>query len=170
MIQHTPSVERTAHALYALVAPGGELVFNCYGLNDGPGMLRWIRAHIIGHGIFAITRKMSDGQVMVFSYAMAWARLIPFVGWFLEQSGVIRCGDVPIVAGETALARLKRRFKQTYLNMRDQHGRHHYQHEKTDSELRSLLAELQPDSSKILNADRYFSRPPPIGIAFRVFR
>jgi hypothetical protein len=54
--------------------------------------------------------------------------------------------------------------------MRDQHGRHHYQHEKTDAELQHLLAELQPDSSKILNVDRYFSRPPPVGIAFRVFR
>jgi hypothetical protein len=32
VIQHTPSVEKTAHALYALTAPGCEFVFNCYGL------------------------------------------------------------------------------------------------------------------------------------------
>ena len=34
VIQHTPSVEKTAHALFALTAPGGEFVFNCYPLND----------------------------------------------------------------------------------------------------------------------------------------
>jgi len=45
VIQHTPSVEKTAHALYALVAPGGEFVFNCYGVNDGPGVLRWIASN-----------------------------------------------------------------------------------------------------------------------------
>jgi SAM-dependent methyltransferase len=170
VIQHTPSVERTAHALYSLVAPGGEFVFNCYGVNDGPGMLRWLRFHVIGRGLFAATRRMTDRQVMAFSYAMAWLRMIPFVGWFLEQSGVIRCGDVPVIAGESTLARLKRRFKQTYLNTRDQHGRHHFQHGKTNSELQRLLEELQPDSKKIFNADRYFTRPPPIGIAFRVWR
>jgi ubiquinone/menaquinone biosynthesis C-methylase UbiE len=170
VIQHTPSVEKTAHALYALVAPGGEFVFNCYGVNDGPGVLRWVRYHIVGRGVFKLTRRMTDRQVMVFSYVMAWLRMVPLLGWFLEQGGLIRCGDVPVVSGEGAIARAKRRFKQTYLNMRDQHGRHHYQHEKTDSELRRLLAELQPDSRKILNVDRYFSRPPPIGIAFRVFR
>ena len=30
VIQHTPSVETTARALWALVAPGGEFAFNCY--------------------------------------------------------------------------------------------------------------------------------------------
>jgi len=30
VIQHTRSVEDTAHALWRVVAPGGELVFNCY--------------------------------------------------------------------------------------------------------------------------------------------
>ena len=170
VIQHTPSVEKTAHALYSLVAPGGEFVFNCYGVNDGPGLLRWIRFHLVGRGLFALTRRMSDRQVMVFSYAMAWLRMIPFLGWFLERCGIIRCGDVPAIPGETIFSRLKRRFKQTYLNTRDQHGQHHFQHGKTNSELQVLLAELQPDSKKILNADRYFSRPPPNGIAFRVWR
>lgn len=42
VIQHTPSVEKTAHALYSLVAPGGEFVFNCYPLND-KGLVRWGR-------------------------------------------------------------------------------------------------------------------------------
>ena len=157
VIQHTPSVEKTAHALYSLVAPGGEFVFNCYGVNDGPGILRWIRYHLIGRGLFAITRRMNDRQVMVFSYTMAWLRMIPFVGWFLERCGIIRCGDVPAVAGESTLSRLKRRFKQTYLNTRDQHGQHHFQHGKTNSELQRLLGELQPDPKKILNADRYFA-------------
>jgi len=170
VIQHTPSVEKTAHALYALVAPGGEFVFNCYGVNDGPGILRWIRFHVIARGLAALTHRMSDRQVMFFSCAMAWTRLIPLVGWSLEKAGVIRCGDVPAIPGESLPARLRRRFKQTYLNTRDQHGHHHFQHGRTDAELQRLLAELQPDSTKILNADRYFTRPPPIGIGFRVWR
>jgi SAM-dependent methyltransferase len=39
VIHHTPSVEMTAHALYALTAPGGEFIFNCYPLND-QGLVR----------------------------------------------------------------------------------------------------------------------------------
>jgi hypothetical protein len=42
---------------------------------------------------------------------------------------------VLFVAGERARSRLTRRSKQTYPNMREQHGRHSYQHEKTDLEL-----------------------------------
>jgi len=71
VIQHTPSVEKTAHALYALTAPGGEFVFNCYGLDD---------------------------------------------------------------------------------------------------EIRELVNTLQPDITKILNMDKYFLRPAPIGCALRIFR
>jgi len=37
-------------------------------------------------------------------------------------------------------------------------------------EIRALLRELQPDMSKILNMDKYFSRPQPIGCALRVIR
>lgn len=53
VIQHTPSVENTAHALFALTANGGQLVFNCYPLND-QGALRWIRFYLIYKPLRAI--------------------------------------------------------------------------------------------------------------------
>jgi 2-polyprenyl-3-methyl-5-hydroxy-6-metoxy-1,4-benzoquinol methylase len=40
-IQHTPSVEKTAHALWQIVGKGGEFVFNCYPRND-KGLIRKI--------------------------------------------------------------------------------------------------------------------------------
>ena len=45
VIQHTPSVENTAAALFNIVG-GGEFVFNCYPKND-QGVLRWVRFHLI---------------------------------------------------------------------------------------------------------------------------
>jgi len=172
VIMHTPSVEKTAHALFGITAPSGEFVFNCYGVNDGPGMLRWLRFHIIGKGKGAMRKHMTDRQAMAYAYVMAWIRFIPVLGWVLEKSCLIRCGDVPLESGEykLSLSYLKRRFKQAYLNMRDEFGQHSFQHSKTESELRDLLHELQPDDTKILNVDKYFMRPPPIGCAFRIFR
>lgn len=79
-------------------------------------------------------------------------------------------GDVPRVQGEGFLRHLRRRMRATMLNTYDWYGFHSYQHHKTDAELKKLLAELQPDSRKILNTDKYFLKPPPIGCALRVFR
>lgn len=42
VIQHTPSVEDTAHALWRIVSQGGEFVFNCYAKND-LGLIRKLR-------------------------------------------------------------------------------------------------------------------------------
>ncbi len=41
VIQHTPSVEATAGALWALAGPGGEFVFNCYLKNDFNALRRF---------------------------------------------------------------------------------------------------------------------------------
>jgi len=59
VIQHTPSVEKTAEALYTLVAPGGEFVFNCYALNDS-GVLRWVRFHLVYQCLRALLSRTSD--------------------------------------------------------------------------------------------------------------
>jgi len=48
------------------------------------------------------------------------------------------------------------------------YGAHHFQHHKADDEIRSLVDELQPDRTNVLNMDRYFERPQPIGIALRL--
>ena len=169
VIQHTPSVEKTAKALFAIVAPGGEFVFNCYRLIvDDP--FRWTRFHLIYEPLRAILSKRSFRLTLLYSQVMASLRLIPLFGWILEKLGFCAQGDVPPLPNETWIGRLKRRWKATALNTFDGFGSHQYQHFKKDSEIRSLLESLQPDSAKILNTERYFEQPPPIGIAIRVLR
>ena len=54
------------------------------------------------------------------------------------------------------------------LNTFDCYGAHRYQHLKTEEEIRDLVRSMQPDVAKVLNMDRYFLRPPPVGIALRL--
>jgi len=169
VIQHTPSVEKTAHALNGLVAPGSEFVFNCYGLND-QGLLRWVRWHIIYRPLRAVLSRMPFAVIISYAYFVSALRMIPGLGEILEKTLLCGQGDVPVVRGESAWERLKRRFKAASLNTFDAYGSHQYQHHKSDDEIRALVQELQPDSAKVLNADKYFSRPPKIGCALRIFR
>lgn len=169
VIQHTPSVEKTAEALYSLVAPGGEFVFNCYALND-QGLLRWVRFHWIYKSLRAVLSRLSFTGIMTYARIVSALRLIPGLGILLEKLGFVVQGDVPYVETETLLQRLKRRFKTACLNTFDSYGSHQYQHHKSDDEIRSLVVSLQPDSAKVLNTDRYFLRPQPIGCALRIFR
>jgi ubiquinone/menaquinone biosynthesis C-methylase UbiE len=167
VIQHTASVEKTAEALYGIVAPGGEFVFNCYSKNDH-GVLRWIRFHCIYEPLRAFLSRRSFGVIHAYATTMAALRLVPFVGIVLEKLNLCAQGDVPRVPGESGLTRLKRRFRATALNTFDGYGSHAYQHHKTDDEIRALVKKLKP--SKVLNEAAYFSRPPPIGCALRLFR
>ena len=169
VIQHTPSVEKTAHALYALTAPGGEYVFNCYPLVD-QGLVRWVRFHLVYKPLRAVLSRMPFGVIMLYARIMAALRLVPGLGVFLEKSGFCVQGDVPRLDGESAWVRMKRHFKNTKLNTFDWYGSHQYQHHKSDDEIRTLVKALQPDPMKILNMDKYFLRPPPIGCALRIFR
>lgn len=169
VIQHTPSVEKTAHALNVLTAPGGEFVFNCYPLND-QGMVRWTRYHLVYKPLRAVFSRMPFSVIMFYSRMMGFLRLVPGFGWLLEKAGFIVQGDVPKLKGESVWARMKREFKCTVLNTFDNLGSHMYQHLKTDNEIRSLIKELQPDEEKILNMEKYFFRPTPIGCALRIFR
>jgi uncharacterized protein YbaR (Trm112 family) len=169
VIQHTPSVEGTARALYDLVGDGGEFVFNCYGANDDTP-LRWLRFHLIFMPIRASLRHAPFFVILSYARGMGVARLIPGLGTVLEKAGFVVQGDVPIVADDTTMARLRRRFQATVLNTFDGFGSHEYQHYKRPAEIRALLSELQPDDSRILNLQAYFSRPPPIGCALRVQR
>lgn len=169
VIQHTPSVEKTAHALFALTARGGEFVFNCYPLND-QGLIRWIRWHMIYRPLRGFLSHMPFWFILAYARVMATLRLVPGFGELLEKLLLVGQGDVPVIEGESRLSRLKRRFRSASLNTFDAYGSHQYQHHKRDEEIRALTKELQPDSSKVLNADKYFLRPTPIGCALRVFR
>lgn len=169
VIQHTPSVERTARELFALTAPGGEFVFNCYQLNDR-GVLRWMRWHLIYRPVRAILSRMPFMVILSYARVMAILRLIPGIGGILEKLLLVGQGDVPRIAGQSSLEHLRRRFRSAALNTFDAYGSHSYQHHKRDDEIQALINELQPDVSKVLNADKYFRRPPPIGCALRLFR
>lgn len=167
VIQHTPSVEVTAKALYSIVAQGGEFVFNCYPLND-QGVIRWVRFHLIYKPLRAVLSRLPFWAILSYARAMALIRLIPIVGAIAEKFGICIQGDVPIVLGESKYQRLKRRFRNTMLNTFDGFGSHKYQHHKSEAEIRSLISMLQPNQEKILNTEKYFRRPPPIGCALRL--
>lgn len=167
VIQHTPSVEHTAHALYELVAPGGELVFNCYPKND-QGLLRWLRLHGVYQPLRAVLSRCPFRINLAYATTMAALRLVPVLGRALEKTGFCVQGEVVPGGGGTPSA--SERFAATRLNTFDAFGSHEYQHLKSDGEIRALVAELQPDASRVLNVDRYFMRPAPIGCALRVVR
>jgi uncharacterized protein YbaR (Trm112 family)/SAM-dependent methyltransferase len=167
VIQHTPSVEATARALYALTAPGGEFAFNCYPLND-QGVVRWVRWHLVYRPVRAVLSRMPFGVILAYARAMATLRLVPGLGELLEKLLLVGQGDVPVIPGESAAQRLKRRWRAACLNTFDAYGSHTYQHHKRDDEIRALVSSLQP--SRVLNTERYFCRPPAIGCALRLQR
>jgi len=169
VIQHTPSVENTARALYELVGDGGEFVFNCYGVNDITP-LRWLRHHVVHRSIRELLRRMPFSVILSYARTMAAFRLVPGIGELLEKAAFCVQGDVPRIEGESTRSRLVRRYNATTLNTFDAYGSHQYQHYKSESELRALVSSLQPDPGRVANVDRYFSRPPPIGCALRVRR
>jgi uncharacterized protein YbaR (Trm112 family)/ubiquinone/menaquinone biosynthesis C-methylase UbiE len=167
VIQHTPSVEATARALYALVGPGGEFVFNCYPLND-QGLLRWIRFHLVFQPLRALLSRCPFQVILAYSRLSGALSLIPGLGRFIEKAGLIVTGEVlPDARGQVPAGR---RFKATALNTFDAFGGHSYQHYKRDAEIRDLVHGLQPNPEKVTNLDRYFQRPPAIGCAIRVSR
>lgn len=166
VIQHTPSVERTAHALFRLVRAGGEFVFNCYPKNDA-GLARWVRFHLVYTPLRAVLSRLPFHAVLAYATVMAALRQLP-AGALLEKAGL--CAQGEVFAPDGGPAAPGHRFRATRLNTFDQFGSHRYQHVKSDAEMRALVASLQPDASKVLNTDAYFSRPAPIGCALRVRR
>jgi hypothetical protein len=101
---------------------------------------------------------------------MAFLRLIPVLGVVLEKSYFCVMGNVPKLPNESVWANMERRFRNTALNTFDCYGSHSFQHQKSDDEIRALVKAMQPDASKVLNLNKYFQRPAPIGCALRVFR
>ena len=169
VIQHTPSVERTATALWNLVGPGGEFVFNCYPTNDGDPV-RWVRFHLLYKPLREVLKRQSFRTRLRYAELMGRLRLVPVLGTFLEKAGFCVTGDVPVPVGTSASDYRERVRAATALNTFDGFGAHEYQHHKSEREVRDLVASLQPEASKVQNVDRYFQRPPPIGIALRLSR
>jgi SAM-dependent methyltransferase len=169
VIQHTESVEKTAGALFDLVAPGGEFVFNCYELGD-KGMRKWMRWHLVYMPLRKFLSKRSFTTVLAYARTAAALRLLPGFGFLFEKAGFCITGTVVIPDALSVPRRLKLRYKATSLNTYDLFGSHSNQHHKTELEIRELVQVLQPDPTKILNQENYFLKPQPIGCALRVFR
>ena len=163
VIQHTPSVEATARALWRLVAPGGEFAFNCYPRND-LGLIRKARLGVY-YALRAILSRCPFWVRLKYAQVMSLVRFVPVLGFLCEKSNLMVRGDVP--KGPRFLARC---YKAGVLNTFDCYGAHAYQHLKTEEEIRNLVAQLQPDPKKVLNLETYFLRPQPIGIALRLLR
>jgi ubiquinone/menaquinone biosynthesis C-methylase UbiE/uncharacterized protein YbaR (Trm112 family) len=163
VIQHTPSVENTAHALWRLVGDGGEFVFNCYKKND-QGLLRKVRLSIY-YVLRSILSRLPFSAILFYSKLMATLRFIPVLGWILEKSLFMVRGEV-----SNGPDWLYRAWKAGALNTYDCYGSHAYQHLKSDDEIRQLVLELQPKSELVLNAEDYFRRPQPIGIGLRIYK
>jgi SAM-dependent methyltransferase/uncharacterized protein YbaR (Trm112 family) len=162
VIQHTRSVEDTARALWSCVGAGGEFVFNCYMKNTSSfaWMLRW---RLVYRPLRALLSRCSFRGILAYAKTMACLRFVPLLGWFLERAQFMVRGDVP-----QGPRRLERLYKAAVLNTYDWYGYHEYQHQKTADELQQLVAELQPDPTCVVNAERFFSAPQPVGIALRV--
>jgi len=161
VIQHTPSVENTARALWRMVGPGGEFVFNCYRKTTGgfPNVLRnWTYDRLRG-----FLPRRSFRFILNYSRVMSSLRFIPVLGKSLEILSFVCRGDVPKGGNY-----FRRAYQQGVLNTFDLYGSHAYQHLKTDEEIQRLISELQPDNKKISNYAMYFSRHTPEGCALRL--
>lgn len=169
VIQHTPSVERTAKALFSLVVEGSEFVFNCYPKNT-KGPFRWMRFHLIYKPLRATLSRMPFRVILAYAKSMAALRLIPIVGTVLEKLNLCIQGDVPRNPDDSFFKHLVHRYKAAALVTFDAYGSHSYQHHKSNQEIIDLILKLQPDSSKVINKEKYFERPQPIGCALRIFR
>jgi SAM-dependent methyltransferase len=163
VIHHTRSVEDTARALWELVGEGGELVFNCYPRNDA-GVLRRLRFALYA-ALRAFLSKRSQAFRLSYARVVSALRFVPLLGLVLEKSRLVVRGVVP--AGPSWL---KRAYVAGVLNTFDYYGAHAFQHHKTNEEIAALVRTLQPDAAKVLNAERYFSRPQPVGCALRLVR
>lgn len=164
VIQHTQSVGATARALWALVGPGGEFVFNCYLKNDFNALRRfrfWFYQRLR-----SVLSRTSFGVLLWYSRVMALLRFVPLLGLALERLCFVVRGDVPLGPGW-----MPRAYRQAVLNTFDWYGTHQYQHHMSRDEIRALVTALQPDCSKVANQKQFLQLPsPPIGCAIRLSR
>ena len=154
---------------YKLLDNEGELVFNCYGVND-QGFLRWFRWNFVYKPLRFTLKRLPFDLRILYSRIFAFLRLIPLLGNILEKFYLVVQGDVPKVKNESFLKRLKTRYKNAFILTFDAYGSHKYQWHKTNDEIKFLINSLDPKPSKVLNTRDYFSKRPPIGCALRVFK
>jgi hypothetical protein len=163
-IQHTPSVKKTAEALWRIVGRGGEFAFSCYlkYTRDPVWLARWL---LVYKPLRAILSRCSFDVILAYAKLMARLRLVPVIGPLLEKAQFLVRGDVP--PGDDYEKRL---YTQTVLNTFDWYGSHKYQHQLSAKQLASICNGLNPHPDKILNLEAYFKRPLPPGLPLRLQR
>ena len=162
VIQHTPSVQNTARALWRIAGENSEFVFNCYQKYN-PGLLRKIRWALYKTQRFFISKLPHSLRYRWCQFVCAF-RMLPGLGEVMEKLMIATQGDMQ---GHKTL---KKRFRSCVVNTFDGYGAHKYQHHLTDEELEEIIQELQPEKSKVKNRDTFFAKPPPIGVAIRLFK
>ncbi|MDB5569547.1 MAG: hypothetical protein JWN93_730 [Hyphomicrobiales bacterium] len=167
VIQHTPSVEKTAAALYGLVAPGGEFVFNCYRRGN-MNVMNFIKTYVSYGPMRFLLSKAPFRVILAYSRAMGVLRTVPALGWLLNKLRLSLTGKVPRIEGESWFARKKRVYQLTALNTFDMFGSHAHQHYLSPAEQMDVVKRLQPDLSRVGNLEAYFQTPQPTGCALRV--
>ena len=168
VIQHTPDVGRTARALFRITAPSSEFVFNCYQRGE-KGILKRLRWLLYHHVLRRFLPRLPDRVRYVYCHVMAFLRAVPLLGPALERTGFCVRGHVPR-GSDGWWSYRKRCHRATVLNTYDLYGSHSFQHHLTNTELKALVKSLQPDLSHVLNFDRYFTDPTPVGCALRVIK
>ena len=84
VIQLTPSVEKTAHALYELTAPGGGVCIQLlWAQRSGCGAVGAL--HLVYKPLRAVLSRMPFTVIMFYARLMAILRLVPGLGVLLEN-------------------------------------------------------------------------------------
>jgi len=161
-IQHTPSVKRTATALWQMVGPDGELSFSCYARYPNDPV--WMARHwLVYRPLRAVLSRCPFNVILGYAKLMAKLRMIPLAGPLLEKAGVVVRGEVP--PGDNYNQRL---YETAVLNTFDMYGSHKYQHHLSGGELADICNSLAPKPNRTLNLERYYSRPMPPGLPIRL--
>lgn len=166
VIQHTPSVEKTADALWNIVGKNGEFAFNCYTRMEDNWVYR-LRFKFY-QMVRSILSKSPFWFIQLYAHFVTILSFIPFMDKVLSKAMLLHRGDVP--EEYSGFERIKRLYNAGVLNTTDYFGSHSYQHHKSYDELKELAHHLQPEEEKILNQERFFARPQYIGAALRVCR
>lgn len=161
-IQHTPSVEATARALWSMVGPQGELSFSCYAKypNDPVWMMRY---WLVYRPLRATLSRCSFGTILGYAKLMGRLRMVPILGVLLEKANFLVRGEVP--PGDRYQERL---YETTVLNTFDWFGSHKYQHQLSADELAAICSALTPKPQKVLNLEAYRHRPMLPGLPIRL--
>ena len=164
VIQHTPSVTRTATELWRVTGKGAEFAFNVYNRNDSTLLHR--ARNSIYRTVRGVVSRWPFWARMAHAQVIGALSMIPGVGTLLEKLDLMRQG--PVTPGGGWFTQFRRRHHAAVLNTFDYFGAHAYQHHLSFPEVQKLADALQPDRKKQANRKTYFTPPHPPGLMLRL--